>query len=186
MEPIVSVRADEERAHITVASLIGSEPSEMITRINHIKGHRIFQDFAWHSDLVDFKRYNLICGWNGSGKSTLSSLFRCPEKREPPDEGDAELIIGGKRWSLSAITKESILPLLRVFNKQFVAANVFVSNTSTTSSLAPIYFLGEDSVEKEASSEDVGMHLLIGSGPGEATVLVFHVTVHGHEHRVDQ
>jgi wobble nucleotide-excising tRNase len=64
-----------------------------ITRIAHIKSHRIFHDFVWHADLEDFERYNLIYGWNGSGKSTLSSLFRCLEKKEPLGEGDAELII---------------------------------------------------------------------------------------------
>ena len=119
-----------------------------ITRINHIKNHRIFQDFAWHADLEDFERYNLIYGWNGSGKSTLSNLFRCLEKKEPLGEGDAELIISGKRHLLSGITKESVLPQVRVFNRQFITANVFTSETST-SDLAPIYFLGEDSVDKQ-------------------------------------
>ena len=34
---------------------------------------------------------------------------------------------------------------------------------------------------------DVGMHLLVfGGAPAEAPVLVFHVTVQGHKHRVDQ
>lgn len=119
-----------------------------ITRINYIKSHRIFQEFAWHAGLEDFERYNLIYGWNGSGKSTLSNLFRCLEKKEPLAEGDAELTIGGKRYLLTGITKESVLPQVRVFNRQFVTANVFASDTST-SDLAPIYFLGEDSVDKE-------------------------------------
>jgi hypothetical protein len=33
---------------------------------------------------------------------------------------------------------------------------------------------------------DAGKYLFVGLGKAEATVLVFHVTVHGHEHRVDQ
>lgn len=119
-----------------------------VTRINHIKSHRIFQDFTWHADLEDFERYNLIYGWNGSGKSTLSNLFRCLEKKEPLAEGDVELTISGKRYHLSEITKESVLPQVRVFNRQFITANVFASDTST-SDLAPIYFLGQDSVDKE-------------------------------------
>lgn len=129
-----------------------------ITRITQIKHHRIFEDFAWHRDLEDFERYNLIYGWNGSGKSTLSNLFRCLEKREPLGEGDAELIISGKRHLLSAITKESVLPQVRVFNKQFIAANVFASETST-SDLAPIYFLGEDSVDKQKRIEALNAEL---------------------------
>lgn len=129
-----------------------------ITRINHIKSHRIFQDFAWHADLEDFERYNLIYGWNGSGKSTLSNLFRCLEKKEPLAEGDAELTISGKRYLLSGITKESVLPQVRVFNRQFVTANVFASDTST-SDLAPIYFLGEDSVDKERRIQTLNAEL---------------------------
>src|ERR1700756_4227041 len=103
----------------------------MITRINHIKSHRIFQEFAWHSDLEDFERYNLLYGWNGSGTRPLSNLFRCLERKEPLREGDAELTIYGKRCLLSEITKESVLPQVRVFNRQFVSANVFASETST-------------------------------------------------------
>jgi wobble nucleotide-excising tRNase len=131
----------------------------MITRINHIKGHRIFQDFAWHTDLEDFERYNLIYGWNGSGKSTLSNLFCCLEKKEPLGEGDADLTISGKRYLLSGITKESVLPQVRVFNRQFVTANVFASDKST-SDLAPIYFLGEDSVDKEKRIQTLNAELV--------------------------
>src|SRR6266481_946428 len=131
----------------------------MITRINHIKSHRIFQEFAWHSDLEDFERYNLIYGWNGSGKSTLSNLFRCLERKEPLREGDADLTISGRRCLLSEITEESVLPQVRVFNRQFVAANVFASETST-SDLAPIYFLGEDSVDKEKRIQTLNAELV--------------------------
>jgi wobble nucleotide-excising tRNase len=130
-----------------------------ITRINYVKSHRIFQDFAWHADLEDFERYNLIYGWNGSGKSTLSNLFRCLERKEPLGEGDAELTISGKRHLLSGITKESVLPQVRVFNRQFVTANVFASETST-SDLAPIYFLGEDSVDKEKRIQTLNTELI--------------------------
>ena len=130
-----------------------------ITRINYVKSHRIFQDFAWRADLEDFERYNLIYGWNGSGKSTLSNLFRCLEKKEPLGEGDAELTISGKRHLLSGITKESVLPQVRVFNRQFVTANVFASETST-SDLAAIYFLGEDSVDKEKRIQTLDAELI--------------------------
>jgi wobble nucleotide-excising tRNase len=92
----------------------------LITRVNHIKNHRIFHDFTWHGDLEDFERYNLIYGWNGSGKSTLSNLFRCLERKELLGEGEVELTIDGKKCLLSEITKESVLPQVRVFNRQFV------------------------------------------------------------------
>jgi hypothetical protein len=59
---------------------------------------------------------------------------------------------------LSGITKESVLPQVRVFNRQFITANVFASETST-SDLAPIYFLGEDSVDKEKRIQTLNAEL---------------------------
>jgi predicted ATPase len=47
-----------------------------ITRIQEIKGYRIFRDFTWPTEgLLDFARYNVIYGWNGAGKTSLSNLF---------------------------------------------------------------------------------------------------------------
>ena len=38
-----------------------------LDRISKIRGHRIFDHFAWPADLEPFGRFNLIYGWNGSG-----------------------------------------------------------------------------------------------------------------------
>lgn len=116
-----------------------------ITRIDRITGHRIFRDFSWPPEVQDFGQFNLIYGWNGSGKTTLSGLFRYLEKKQAVSEGQITFRIDGRSVSGSAIPATPQLPPVRVFNSEFVAASVFAS----PSSLSPIYFLGEDTVEKQ-------------------------------------
>ena len=116
-----------------------------LTRIHRIANHRIFQNFTWPADLPDFARFNLIYGWNGTGKTTLSNLLRHLTTRAGIAEGDAEFRVG--QHAVSNVNLATVpLPPVRVFNRQFVGASVFeVPNTQ----FSPIYFLGEDSVEKQ-------------------------------------
>lgn len=120
-----------------------------ITRINKIKKYRIFHDFIWPSDLQDFGRFNLIYGWNGSGKTTLSSLFRHIETQQAITEGEANFQVDGNSISGTSLSGSLALSQVRVFNKDFVAANVFASPTS----INPIFFFGEDSIEKQKQIE---------------------------------
>jgi wobble nucleotide-excising tRNase len=117
-----------------------------LTRVNRIT-HRMFHAFLWASDVLDFGRFNLIYGWNASGKTTLSSLFRKLELREPLTEGTADFVIDGSVCDLTKISAESLLPQVRVFNREFVEANVL------SSQLAPIFYLGAESVEKQRQIE---------------------------------
>jgi wobble nucleotide-excising tRNase len=116
-----------------------------LTRINRITNHRIFQNFTWPADLPDFARFNLIYGWNGTGKTTLSNLLRHLATRNGIDEGDAEFRVDQHAVS-NANLATAPLPPVRVFNRQFIGASVF---EVPTSQFSPIYFLGEDSVEKQ-------------------------------------
>lgn len=118
-----------------------------IERINKIKTHRIFRDFTWPNGLSDFCTYNLIYGWNGSGKTTLSNLFRYLQLKQsiPRIDGEVQFKIDGNTVSGDALAGAT-LPPVRVFNRDSVDRNVFeVPNHQ----LPPVYFLGEDSVEKE-------------------------------------
>src|ERR1035437_5934234 len=132
-----------------------------ITRINKIKNHRVFSDFSWPSDLPDFARFNLIYGWNGSGKTTVSNLYRCMQKREKISEGEVEFHVDGNSCPGTSLATASSLPQIRVFNRDFVEANVFSSlwpmpeNTIFVQiqQLRPIFFLGKDSVEKQKQVE---------------------------------
>src|SRR6266849_407496 len=121
----------------------------MITRINRIKKHRVFKDFSWPNELQDFGRFNLIYGWNGSGKTTLSNLFRNIERRDTVREGEVEFHVDGKSLLGSALTPTTALPVVRVFNRDYVNTTVF----ATQSSINPIFFLGEHSVEKQKQIE---------------------------------
>lgn len=120
-----------------------------ITRINKIKGHRVFTNFAWPNDLHDFGRFNLIYGWNGSGKTTLSNLFRHIERKEAINEGDVDFHINGNPHNGNTLAAAEGLPRIRVFNRDYVTTTVFTSQTS----LSPILFIGEGSVEKQKQIE---------------------------------
>lgn len=70
---------------------IDSDIGVKITRIQRIRGQRVFRDFTWPNDgLPDFGRFNLIYGWNGTGKTTLSGLFRHLQHKEAITEGDVQ------------------------------------------------------------------------------------------------
>ena len=124
-----------------------------ITRINKIKRHRVFQDFSWPNELPEFARFNLLYGWNGCGKTTLSNLIRFIERKENIVEGECEFRIDQNNHQGNALSGVSGLPRVRVFNRDFVAANF--SATAPELSLDPIYFLGEDSVEKQKQIESL-------------------------------
>lgn len=120
-----------------------------IERISKVKNHRIFSGFVWPHDLLDFKEKNLFYGWNGTGKSTLSNLFRSIEKRIAISEGEVEFVISGNKVDGTALPTFQGLPQVRVFNKDFITDNVFTSHGA----VAPIFFLGEENIEKQKQVE---------------------------------
>lgn len=60
--------------------------SVFLKKIDKIKGFGSFENFAWPSNLPEFKKYNLIYGRNGSGKTTLSHFLQCYEEKEFPED----------------------------------------------------------------------------------------------------
>lgn len=126
-----------------------------ITRVQRIRNYRVFRDFSWPADLPDFGRFNLIYGWNGSGKTTLSSLFRQLGNPQAVQEGEFEFII-----DQHAVTNKSLdgaaRPPIRVFNRNFIDAAVF---ETVGKQFSPIYFLGEDSVEKQKQVKTLKVEL---------------------------
>ena len=122
-----------------------------IEQISKIINHRIFSNFVWPQSLPDFKEKNLFYGWNGTGKSTLSNLFRLIEKQAPIPDGDGqvEFIINGKEVNGENLGMSQELPQVRVFNKDFIAENVFTSHGGVT----PILFLGKKNIEKQEKLE---------------------------------
>src|SRR5690606_19013410 len=109
----------------------------------------VLRDFSWPADLPTFGRYNLIYGWNGSGKTTLSNLFRALELRKQP-EGEVTLATANSSITGNEFA-QSTFPV-RVFNRDFVAANVFPVGGGE---VPPIFVRGEESAEKEAHVEQL-------------------------------
>ena len=103
-----------------------------ITRINRIRNHRIFRDFSWPAELSDFACFNVIYGWNGAGKTTLSNLFLHLQKKQPMFEGEIEFRFGQNNVSGTDLGS-SILPCVKVFNREFVsAAHIPLSDQACT------------------------------------------------------
>lgn len=114
-----------------------------LSRITKLK-HRVFRDFVWPNDLHEFAKFNVIYGWNGCGKTTLSSLLMRVEKKTPLTEGEVEFEFDGTTKVTGAELDTKPLPQVRVFNRDFVNATL-----AQTDGIAPIYFIGQESVEKQ-------------------------------------
>jgi wobble nucleotide-excising tRNase len=120
-----------------------------IQRIKRVQGIGVFNDFSWTVGLDDFQSYNLIYGLNGSGKTTLSNILRCIEFKKCT-EGQFTVTADGADISSTTLPTHMALPQIRVFNRDFIADNVF--NSSGT--CCPIFFLGEDSAAKRKQIEE--------------------------------
>jgi wobble nucleotide-excising tRNase len=125
-----------------------------LTRINRIKGYRIFRDFNWPTDLPDFVRFNVVYGWNGAGKTTLSTLLRQIQLKQATLEGSAEFVFGDQRVTSNALN-EAPVPNVRVFNRDFVGRAIFESGSAQ---LPPVYYLGEDSADIQRKIEELTKH----------------------------
>lgn len=121
-----------------------------ITKINRIKA-RTYRDFTWPSDLPEFADYNLIYGWNGTGKTTLADILRMVEKRQSVGRDgvqDFSIACGTNTITPANIATDAAPPSIRVFNRAFVDNNVF-----SESGASPIFFIGEENIEKQKELE---------------------------------
>jgi wobble nucleotide-excising tRNase len=119
-----------------------------VTKIGKIKGFRIFRDFNWPSNLQNFGQFNLIYGWNRSGKTSLSLLFRHLQDRSAILEGEVEFEIDNRKVSGGDLATAR-LPAVRVFNRDIITSTILKAGGE----LSPIYYFGEDSVEKQKQVE---------------------------------
>lgn len=123
-----------------------------ITKFNKIKGYRIFRDFTWPSTgLPDFARFNVIYGWNGAGKTSLSNIFRQIQLKKPITEGEIEILVDQTKIFGSNLDTAA-LPDIRTFNRDTVNRNIF---ELPDSQFPPVFFLGEDNVEKQKKIEEL-------------------------------
>lgn len=121
----------------------------LVTKISRLRHPGVLRDFSWPAELPTFGRYNLIYGWNGSGKTTISNLFRALELRKQP-EGEATLATASTTIAGNDFA-QATLPV-RVFNRDFVTANVFPVSGGE---VPPIFVLGEESADKQAQAEQL-------------------------------
>jgi len=123
-----------------------------ISRILKIKQQRVFLNFVWPADLPSFARYNVIYGWNGTGKTTLSSIFAHLQDKRAITGGEIEFEMdNGSKLSGSSLASASV-PHVRVFNRNFVIRTI---ESIGQSNVAPIYFLGAESIEQQKKVEEL-------------------------------
>lgn len=133
-----------------------------LTRITKLR-YRVFRDFVWPSNLRAFGQFNVVYGWNGCGKTTLSSVLVHAEKKTALTEGEIELEFDDVTKIAGAELASTPVPQVRVFNRDFINATL-----SQAGGIAPIYFLGEGSVEKQAQVDKLKRDL--GFANTEVTV----------------
>jgi hypothetical protein len=131
-----------------------------ITRLQKAKDYRIFRDFVWPvSGLPDFARFNVIYGWNGAGKSSLSNIFRHIQRKAALTEGQVEIVVDQTRVAGGDFATAAV-PEVRTFNRDTVDQNIF---EAPNQQFPPVFFLGEDSVEKQKRIEELkremGVHV---------------------------
>ncbi|MEA0971508.1 AAA domain protein [Candidatus Megaera venefica] len=125
-----------------------------IIKINKINNCRTFVDFAWPSSLQLFADYNLIYGWNGTGKTTIADILRDIERNKKSFSGNFEITLQngvGKEVIKSDTlgSANTYLPdglQIRIFNRTYIEENIFATNNGQ---INPIFFLGEENVEKQ-------------------------------------
>ncbi len=132
-----------------------------LARITRIKRHRVFYDFTWPSDLPSFAQFNLVYGWNATGKTTLAYLLAHLEQQQVITEGEVEFELDTGTKVSGAQIPTATLPPVRVFNRDFVAKTV---ESIGNGSVAPIYFLGESSVEQQKQVEQLQEELSTANG----------------------
>jgi len=127
-----------------------------ISRITKIKDYRIFRDFTWPNELPAFAQFNVIYGWNWSGKTTLSFLFANLQEKRETTEGQVEFELdNGSKITGSEIPVANV-PSIRVFNRNFVAKTI---ESIQINNVAPIYFIGEENIEKQKEAEKLKIEL---------------------------
>jgi wobble nucleotide-excising tRNase len=117
-----------------------------ITKIKKLKGCATFRNTEWPDDLPAFSRYNLIYGWNGSGKTTLSRIFRHLELKKPPECEDVTIEFSDTSKVTNADFSANQATAIRVFNRDFIATNVF----PVDGNIPPVFVLGERSKEDQS------------------------------------
>ena len=121
-----------------------------IARLSKIKNYRVFRNFVWPNELPAFAQFNVIYGWNGTGKTTLSSLFSHLQDGHAVPQGNVEFELDSGAKCFGADISNANVVRVRVFNRDFVAKTI---ESIGQSNVAPVYFLGEGSIERQKQVE---------------------------------
>ena len=128
----------------------------MLKSIEKIKGLGVYQSYSKPAGTQDFGIKNLIYGWNYSGKTTLSRLFAQLEtKSANPDLSDCEFTLGTVDDSITEKNFSRCNLSVRVFNSDFVRANLHFDGGSFN----PILLLGKESEEAQRKIDQLSKRI---------------------------
>lgn len=133
----------------------------MITKFKTIKNLAVFQNFDWDSSMRDegnnvitFNQLNIFYGRNYSGKTTLSRIIRALELGQISDKYEnPEFTVSFKETGDSSnLNLNGHNKKIRVFNEDFVRANLrFINNSDE--SIIPFAILGGNNALEEQIQE---------------------------------
>lgn len=116
----------------------------MISKIEYIKKHGLFDNFHWNNNINEFSSFNLIYGWNYSGKTTLSRIFRCIELEQMHTDfpnSIFELSYDNCKINKSNLSNHPFH--FRVFNTDYIKENLKWEEQEAN----PIFILGKKDIE---------------------------------------
>ncbi len=116
----------------------------MLKRFKSLGGLSGLDKLDWLGD--DLGAHSLIYGWNGTGKTTLSNILYCLENKEICVDDFESVQFKIDTQSNGSITQGDVgtNPLkLRVFNEQFINANVRFDGTDSNS----IVMIGDSNIK---------------------------------------
>ncbi|QRN41781.1 MAG: AAA family ATPase [Neisseriaceae bacterium] len=139
--------------------------SGMIKKIDYIQNMAVYQDFKWNlkeknNTEVSFEKINIFYGRNCSGKTTLSRIFKVLEKKQLPDKYQNlkfSVSVGKKTVTHEDLSNENSsgsLPIVRVFNQDFIQENLgFIFDEER--SITGFAVLGKHNLETEQKIKEL-------------------------------
>ena len=116
----------------------------MLRRFKSLSGLGGLDKLDWLGK--DFSTHSLVYGWNGTGKTTLSNILYCLENKEICIDDFDTVQFKLDTQSAGTVTHKDISSntlKLRVFNEQFINANVHFDGTGSN----PIVMIGDSNIK---------------------------------------
>lgn len=118
-----------------------------IQRINSLKGLPVFAAYTAPTDLLQFRRHNLIYGFNGCGKTTLSRVLASLGSGIIParlsNGGSFDVLLSDGTRIQSDTVDQSLSDRVVVFNEDFIEDNLRWKDGTAN----PLFYIGKEQAD---------------------------------------